>query len=144
MLKSTDLPQGHICVCACVLMCICVFFVSSKERLFLVACCFIYFWARGLNSRASNMLTGSFGALVRWLVSNIIYHQFPFFKFHCASVHTHIQIHIYTEQLFKKRNLGSILWLCSVCVCEQMNCVVSCRSLWMMMAVYCCEILHLL
>lgn len=89
MLKSTDLPQGHMWLS----LSVSVFFVCSRERLFLFGCCFIYFWARGLNSRASNMLTGSFGALVRWLVSNIIYHQFPFFKFHCASAHTHIQIH---------------------------------------------------
>lgn len=77
------------------------------------------------------------------LVSNIIYHQFPFFKFHCECTHTHTQPE--RERVGKNnaefwlncsktepgRGFSVLLPLCR----EQINCVVSCRRLccmWMM------------
>lgn len=106
-------------------------------------CCFIYFGC-AVPSNKRWQLRVRCSARRSSLVSNIIYHQFPFFKFHCECTNTHTHQHTmggrkttansgWTVQkpYSAVRGFSVLLPPCR----EQINCVVSCRRLcclWMM------------
>lgn len=110
-------------------------------------CCFIYFGC-AVPSNKRWQLRVRCSARRSSLVSNIIYHQFPFFKFHCECTNTHTHSNTQTHTMGGRKTTLNSGWtvqkpysavrgfsvLLPPCR-EQINCVVSCRRLcclWMM------------
>lgn len=104
-------------------------------------CCFIHFGC-AVPSNKRWQLRVRCSARRSSLVSNIIYHQFPFFKFHCECTNTHQHTMggrkttansgwTVQKPYSAVRGFSVLLPPCR----EQINCVVSCRRLcclWMM------------